>query len=139
LTVVCDTGVLVGAAARRDRHHRVCSEALERWRRAGLVVPVTVAVEVDYLLRTRVGSDVARAFLSDVDAGRFLLEPVGAASFARAVALDRQHADLDVGLVDGTVVAVAEQLGSHAILTLDHSHFRVMAGDRLLEPAEDRL
>jgi predicted nucleic acid-binding protein len=139
LTVVCDTGVLVGAASTRDRHHEACVAALDRWRSTGLVVPVTVAVEVDYLLRGRVGEQAARGFLDDLNLGRFLLEPVGAATFARATAIDRQYADLGLGLVDGTVIAVAEDLGSQAILTLDHGHFRVAASELTLDPGEDDL
>lgn len=113
--------------------------ALDRWRSTGLVVPVTVAVEVDYLLRGRVGEQAARGFLDDLNLGRFLLEPVGAATFARATAIDRQYADLGLGLVDGTVIAVAEDLGSQAILTLDHGHFRVAASELTLDPGEDDL
>lgn len=97
-------------------------------------MPATVAVEVDYLLRSRVGTLAARAFLADLLTGRYIWEPVGVSTLARAIELDRRHADLDLGLVDVTVVAVAESLNAAAILTLDVAHFSVCAPHVPLEP-----
>ncbi|CAN5398500.1 MAG: type II toxin-antitoxin system VapC family toxin [Acidimicrobiia bacterium] len=132
--VVADTGVLVAAAAVGDRDHARSVEAIDRYRSAGVVVPATVAVEVDYLLRSRVGTLAARAFLADLLTGRYIWEPVGVSTLARAIELDRRHADLDLGLVDVTVVAVAESLNAAAILTLDVAHFSVCAPHVPLEP-----
>lgn len=127
--IICDTGPLVAAVSRRDRHHARCRELLEQHRRFGLVVPSTVLVEVDYLLRARVGAEAARAFLRDVAAGRFVYEPVNAAMLARAVEVDERHADVGLGVVDGSVIACAEYHGRAPILTLDHQHFRLAAGE----------
>jgi predicted nucleic acid-binding protein len=60
-----------------------------------LVVPGPVLVEVDQLLRTRVG----------------------------AVEIDARFADLGLGLVDGCVMAIAERMRA-PILTFDFEHFR---------------
>lgn len=95
-----------------------------------MVVPVTVTVEVDYLLRARVSAHAARAFMADVDAGRYILAPTDAAVFARACELDGRLADLGLGLVDASVVAVAEKLGASAIATLDAEHFSVAVEGR---------
>lgn len=123
MIVVCDTGPLVAAVNRRDRHHALSVEVLTRASDTFLV-PVTVVVEVDYLLRARAGDDAARRFLTDVDAGRYVLAPVAADVFHRAVELDERYADLGLGLVDASVVAVAEAVGAAAIATLDHAHLR---------------
>jgi predicted nucleic acid-binding protein len=53
---------------------------------------------------------------------------------AQAIEVDLRFADLDIGLVDGTVVAVAETLRAAAILTLDVAHFSVCAAGFTLEP-----
>lgn len=53
---------------------------------------------------------------------------MSAARVARARAIDARHADADLGLVDASVIAVAEALGAGVVLTLDHRHFR-LAGD----------
>lgn len=127
MIVVCDTGPLVAAVNRRDRHHAVSIEVLTDGDPT-LVVPVTVMVEVDYLLRARVGAEAARRFLSDVDAGRYVPAPVTAGVLHRAIQLDSQHADVGLGLVDATVIAVAESVDAGAVATLDHAHLRVLSG-----------
>lgn len=129
MIVVCDTGPLVAAVSRRDRHHAASVEALTL-DRGTLVVPVTVMVEVDHLLRARVGDEAARRFLEDVDAGRYVPAPMTAEVLHRAIEVDEQHADLRLGLVDASVVAVAESVGATAIATLDHAHLRVPARGR---------
>lgn len=131
--VVADTSVLVAATDTRDRNHQRCVAIVRAHQRGGIVVPVTVAVEFDYLVRARVGAHAARAFLRDVNTGRFLLEPVDAELFATAAELDTRFAALDVGLVDGTVVAVADRWSAAAILSLD-DHYRVIAPNITLLP-----
>lgn len=131
--VVADTSVLVAATDRRDRNHERCAVTLRERQRAGVVVPVTVAVEFDYLVRARVGTHAARAFLRDVEVGRYLLESIDADLFSRATEIDTRFADLDVGLVDGTVVAVADRWSADAILSLD-DHYRVIAPQFSLLP-----
>jgi uncharacterized protein len=132
--VVADTGVLVAAISPRDRDHQRSIDAIQRHRVAGVVVPATVAVEVDYLIRARVGTAAARAFLADLKSGRYVWEPVGGPALARAIDVDQRFADLNLGLVDGSVVAIAEALGAEAILTLDTAHFSVCAPAFGLEP-----
>ncbi len=102
-------------------------------------MPVTVAVEVDYLIRSRVSLTSARAFLTDLDEGPYLLEPVSPDVLARARAIDARYADANLGLVDSSVIAVAERLGADAIATLDHADLRLAGEGRwsLLPPWHD--
>lgn len=123
---VADTSALVASVDKRDRNHERCLALVSERAVDGIVVPVTVAVEVDYLLRSRTSPKVARAFATDLDAGRYILEPVDADLYATAVDLDNQFADLDLGIVDGTVIAAARRLRAEAILSLD-SHYQVAA------------
>ena len=105
-----------------------------------VVVPVTVTVEVDYLLRSRGGADTARRLLADLESGAFASEPIDDDVLSRSAEIDRAYADADLGLVDASVIAVAERLEAEAILTLDHSHFRlVRALPCELRPAEHEL
>jgi predicted nucleic acid-binding protein len=43
--------------------------------------------------------------------------------YTRIRELCRQYQDLGLGMVDASVVAVAERLGEETIATLDHRHF----------------
>lgn len=133
MTVVADTSALVAAVNRRDNDHLRCAAAIRKHLREGVIVTAAVAVEVDYLVSERVGRHAARAFLDDLDRGRYLLEAVDPGLFHRAVELDQQYADLGLGLADGTVAAAAERYRASAILSLD-DHYRIVAHQFPIEP-----
>jgi predicted nucleic acid-binding protein len=55
----------------------------------------------------------------------------------RALELDAKFAELHLGLVDGTVAAVAERRCIYRILTTDHRDFgAIRVGPRLARPLE---
>lgn len=120
--VVADTGPLVSAADRDDRAHELAS-ALVRSAGTDLVVPEPVVVEVDWLLRSRLGPRQARVFLAALVAGRPRRAALTAEQFARAVEIDRMYADLSLGVPDASVMALAEAERA-PILTFDFTHFR---------------
>ena len=88
-----------------------------------LVVPDTVAVEVDYFVRSRLGAMPARHFLRALADGAHSLAFLTPGLLRRAVEIDAQYADLDLGLVDASVMAIAER-HDLPILTFDFAHFR---------------
>jgi predicted nucleic acid-binding protein len=88
-----------------------------------LIVPVTVIVEVDQLLRSRLGGYAARLFLAAIGAGEHRVAFATSALLRRAVEIDRRYADLNLGFADTSVMALAEQ-HNYPILTFDFEHFR---------------
>lgn len=80
-------------------------------------------VEVDQLLRARVGVRSARSFLEALVAGEHKVVFLSAGTLRRAVEIDARFADLDLGVVDGCVMALAERMRA-PILTFDFEHFR---------------
>lgn len=72
--------------------------------------------------RTTVFLDFARA----IAGGEFVIEPVDAADLPRAADLMAVYIDAPLGLVDATVVAVAERLGITRLLTTDRRHFSLV-------------
>ena len=122
MKVVADTGPLVAAANERDEAHELAA-ALVTALGNDLVVPGPVVVEADHLLRGRVGSQAARMFLGALGAGEHQTAFLTPGLLRRAVEFDERYADLDLGITDGAVMAVAER---HAapILTFDFEHFR---------------
>lgn len=105
-----------------DLHHvtmlGLFEQAPDEW-----ILPWSILSEVDYLLATRVGTKAQQAFMTDLAAGAFSLEWGDPADLVRANQLCLQYADLGIGLVDGTVIGVAERLGAAAIATLHLRHF----------------
>jgi len=88
-----------------------------------LAVPDLVLVEVDQLLRARVSAAAARSFLAAMAGGEHSVAFVSPGLLRRAVEIDAGFADLGLGLVDATVMALAEQLAL-PIFTFDFEHFR---------------
>jgi predicted nucleic acid-binding protein len=80
-------------------------------------------VEVDHLLRARVGAVAARAILEAAATGEHTVVFLSARVLRRAVEIDARFAGLGLGLVDGCVMALAER-HRLAILTFDFEHFR---------------
>lgn len=128
MNVVCDTGPLVAAANRRDRAHHLAAALVTRVGRE-LLVPDPVILEVDQLLRHRVGSAAARAFLSSMATGEHMVAFLSAGMLQRAVEFDARHADLELGFVDSAVMAIAERR-ELPVLTFDFEDFRATTPKR---------
>jgi predicted nucleic acid-binding protein len=77
------------------------------------------------MLRDRGGPDPARRLLNALVAGAYQRATLSPSLFAAACAIDRTYGDLDLGLVDASVMAVAAATDS-AILTFDFTHFRAV-------------
>jgi predicted nucleic acid-binding protein len=88
-----------------------------------LAVPALVLVEVDQLLRARVSAAAARAFLDAMARGEHTVTFGSTRLLRRAAEIDGGFADLGLGLVDATVMAVAEG-HNLPVLTFDFEHFR---------------
>ena len=59
-------------------------------------------------------------------AGPWAIEPSAAPDLERAAALIDQYREADIGLVDATIVAMAERLGSVRLYTLDRRDFSII-------------
>ena len=124
--IVADTGAIVALIDRDDKHHRTVS-ALYRENPARWVLPWAILPEVDYLVGSCMGARAEEAWLSDLADGAFQVEWGRERDLSRAHALSRQYRALELGLVDGVVIAVAERLRAEAVVTLDLRHFGAVA------------
>ena len=61
--------------------------------------------------------------MQDLARGAFTYVPPSLDQLSRAMEIDRRYADLGLGLVDGSVVALAEALGMRRLATRDVRHF----------------
>ena len=69
-------------------------------------------VEVCQLLASRRGAAAEAAFLTTLGSGALQVIDLEPADYTKAAALVEQYADLPLGAVDATVIAVAERLAS---------------------------
>lgn len=123
--ILVDTGVLLAAVNSKDRHHRESAELLAA--HAGrLVTPATVVAETSWMIESLVGAAAEAAFVLSVAEGQLGVEELSSDDYRRCAALIGQYADLGLGLVDASVVALTERLNLTTVATLNKRDFRMV-------------
>lgn len=117
--LICDTGALLDYLVESAPDHTLFRHALDPAR--ARFVPGLVLAEVDYFLRHE--RRAMQMFMQDLARGAFTYAPPTLDQLARAMEIDRRYEDLGLGLVDGSVVALAETLGIRRLATRDMRHF----------------
>ena len=85
-----------------------------------------MATEAAWLIGSRLGPTTEAAFVASVAAGEFAVTELTATDWARCAALIERYADLDLGLVDASVVAVTERLGITTVASVDRRDLLVV-------------
>ena len=110
MLLVVDTGVLVSTVDSSEPRHEV-SPNLLRDHAGGLAVPGPAAESQFLKLITRRELDIIDLTIAD---------------YQRCITLIDTYADMGLGLVDASVIAVAENLGVTPIATHSQRDFRVV-------------
>lgn len=124
--IVVDTGILYSYYDRQDDWHERAVELFER-HRTELIVPAAVIPEVDYLISQRLGPEVAGLFYRGLIEGNYFVAELPQDKYTRVLELNQQFADLELGFVDASVIAIAEMLEQNQIATSDRRHFNPVA------------
>ncbi len=136
--VIADTGGLLRALARTPAHQPSFPEYQAVLTSASLIiVPALVLAEVDYFLRAQRAA--MRKLIAEIfDPGtRYEYEVPRPSDLVRALELDAKFKDLNLGLVDGTIAALAERREIYRILTTDRRDFGALrVGARLSRALE---
>ena len=117
--LICDTGALLDYLVEDASDHRRFRHAIDRARTR--YVPGLVLAEVDYFLRDE--RQAMKAFMGDLARGAFTYAAPSLDQLARAMDVDRQYDDLGLGLVDASIVVLADDLGIRRLATRDVRHF----------------
>ena len=136
--IAADTGGLLrGLASTRDgkpsfrEFEKILTSA------SLVIVPGLVLAEVDYFLRGN--RSAMRKLVAEIfDPGtRYEYELPLSPDVVRALELDARFKKLNLGLVDGTVIAVAERRHVYRVLTTDRRDFgAIRVGPRLARALE---
>ncbi len=125
--LVADTGGLLRALARAPNGTAAWPDYQAALVSASLVVvPALVLAEVDYFLRFE--RTAMRKLAADIfdPATTYDFEAATPQDLVRALHIDAKFAELELGLVDGTVAAVAERRRITRVLTTDHRDFEAV-------------
>lgn len=122
---IADTSALIAFFNETDKHHRPVRVGVAQV--GHLVCSPCVLAELDYLIATRQGPQVARevlAYIAErVAGGRWEVPAIGALLLAAHAVLDDYPA---VGLTDAMNVVLAREFRTDVIATLDYRHFRTI-------------
>jgi uncharacterized protein len=122
--LLVDTNVLLAGADTSTPEHYRCAALLDT--RTDLFVVSTVAVECAWMIESRLGARAEAVFVASIAAGEIGLVDLTLADWARSAQLIETYADLGLGLVDASIVAVAERLNLATIATMNQRDFTVV-------------
>ena len=136
--IIADTGGLLRALARTPHNRASFPDYETALTSASLViVPGLVLAEVDYFLRDQRAA--MRKLIAEIfdPATRYEYEVPLPSDLVRALELDARFKDLNLGLVDGTIAALAERRQIYRVLTTDRRDFTaIRIGPRLSRALE---
>ena len=117
--LICDTGALLDYVSVAAPDHSAFRWAIDSAQTR--YVPGLVLAEVDYFLRDHRTAMVG--LMKDLRRGAFTYAPPTASILARAMEIDQAYPKLNLGLVDASIVALAEELGVRRLATRDVRDF----------------
>jgi predicted nucleic acid-binding protein len=121
--IIVDTGFWLALANSKDRYHAAAVRALDRAREP-LICTWPVMTETCHLLAARLSVDAELAFVRSATTGAFQIFDLEVRHLARIQVLMEKYRDLPMDLADGSLVVLAEELGSGRILSTDQRDFR---------------
>lgn len=127
MVALLDTSAALAWLDDREPDHREVAAAAEAVR-GQIVLTPPVVTEIDYLLGSRFGPEAECRFLMEIESGALGLASFKLADLSAARRVIERYSDLNVGLADASIVALAHRLGARDLLTLDERHFRVLPG-----------
>lgn len=120
-----DTGVLLAAADADDADHQSCAQLMLS-HRGEMAVPATVIVETSWQIERNLGPAAEARFLRLITDRHLQVVELELDDYRRCIELIERYADMRLGLVDASLVAVAERLGVTTIATLNRRDFTVV-------------
>lgn len=120
--LILDTGAFVALIDRSEGRHRDCVQVLESW--TGSIV-TTEAILTETLYLVGPSWNPQRACLDFILRGAVVLVPPSLESLRRVSALMEKYADRPMDYADATLVALAEDLDTDLVFTLDRQDFSI--------------
>ncbi|MGI0492138.1 type II toxin-antitoxin system VapC family toxin [Alkalinema pantanalense CENA528] len=125
---LADTSGIIALLDRSDRHHQAAIRIFQQYQ---LMVPATTLPEIDYLASKYLGEPSARAFFQDLTDCYYTYQTVDLQDIQNALKIMAQYQGVPLGIVDSTIIALAERYQIPQILTLDRRHFSLIQPKQL--------
>lgn len=125
--LLLDTGPLVSLLDRSQSEHARCVAFWNTWRGPVIMTEAVLTEATHLLARARGGTAGCLRFVAK---GGAVLLPTGRTRIERALELVETYADVPMDFADATLVAVAEELGTGLVFTLDRRGFETFRWNR---------
>jgi predicted nucleic acid-binding protein len=122
VAVVLDTSVVVALVVADEPDHEEVRDWIFAQTEELITTPLTLA-EIDHVLERRAGRRIAQQVWEDFEKGAYRVQWWPEA-LEQTLHVLRAQVRLGAGIVDASLVALAERLGTERVATLDHRHFR---------------
>lgn len=122
--LILDTSGAIALLNSADDAHEACVRVAAA--DVQLIVPPLTLVELDHWCGRSGAGPAFVQFLHDIRTGSYELADLPVADVQRSLDLMERYHDLDLGIVDASVVALAERLRVTTVLTLDRRDFSVV-------------
>lgn len=119
-----DTNVLLAAADTSTVEHSRCAALLDE--RTDIAITAPVATECSWMIESRLGAHAEAEFVASIATGELELIDLTRSDWSRCAELIDTYHDLGLGLVDASIVAVAERLAITTLATMNHRDFTVV-------------
>ncbi len=128
LKILADTSGIIALLDASDKHHQSVIEVVENY---DIIIPSTIIPEVDYLATKYLGESAFAIFIEDLFNGYFEYLSVSIDDLKRAYLIMNKYQDIYLGIVDTSIVALAEKYEIRKILTLDRRHFSLIKPNKI--------
>jgi predicted nucleic acid-binding protein len=123
--ILLDTSGLLAALFADQNQHEACAQVLRDAEPPFLLSPLILA-ETAYLIQKYGGIVAERLFLSEVVRGAYELVIFDKEDMRVAAGVVAAYSDLQIGIADASLAALAERYECRDVLTLDLRHFRAL-------------
>ncbi len=126
--MIVDTSALLAYLDSGEPEHAAVVAAIESSDEPLVISPFVVA-ELDYLVRTRHGSDAQHAVLAELAGGAWELADFDRQRLAKAARIVEAYRDVPIGVTDAANMVLAQVYETRDIATLDRRHFTILRFD----------
>ena len=122
--MIVDTSVLYALFDENDPAHGGAVNAIGgALQSRQLIVSPLVIAELDYLVTRKYGVSVELTVLRELGSGAWELPALNETDLLAAAGLIEKYRDLNIGVVDASLVVLADRYRTTTIATLDRRHF----------------
>jgi uncharacterized protein len=127
--ILVDTGIIFALADKSDAWHKKSLGFINAFN-GKVIAPSTIIPEACYLLNRYLGLSAEMTFIESLVRHELLVETVTIEDLGRSLKIMKIYSNLNIGLVDASIIALAERLNISKILTTDRRHFSIIRGEK---------